>query len=111
VVAHSQSNFFEAVWELVRKIPAGQVATYGSVARMLTGRTGPARSVGWALHGLPPEIVDEVPWWRVINSQGRISTSCQEHTADEQRARLVDEGVLFGPDDRVDLDRFGWWGE
>jgi methylated-DNA-protein-cysteine methyltransferase-like protein len=104
-------RFFEAVYDVVRRVPVGRVTTYGAVSEILTGRKGAARTVGWALHGLPPEIVDEVPWWRVINARGRISTSCEIHSADEQRARLEDEGIVFGDDGRVDLGRFGWWGE
>lgn len=104
-------NFFESVYALVRCIPAGRVTTYGTIAGLLTGRQGAARTVGWALHGLPEEIVDEVPWWRVINAQGRISTSCEIHSAGEQRDRLESEGIVFGANDRVDLSRFGWWGD
>ncbi|MFN2115543.1 MAG: MGMT family protein [Anaerolineae bacterium] len=105
------SSFFDRVYEVVCRVPPGRVTTYGDVSRVLTGTARSARSVGWALHGLPPDRVDEVPWWRVINSKGRVSTSCQEHSASEQQARLMDEGVEFGLDDRVDLDRFGWDGE
>ena len=110
-MAHpDQPSFFETVYHVTRQIPVGRVCTYGGFARLLTGRPGAARTVGWALHGLPANLVDAVPWWRVINAQGRISTSCTTHSAAEQRARLEEEGVAFGADGRVDLDRFGWWG-
>ncbi len=107
----SGGGFFQAVYALVRRVPPGRVTSYGTISRLLTGRSGAARTVGWALHGLPEDIVDEVPWWRVINAQGRISTSCQTHSAAEQRARLEDEGIVVDPNGRVDLDRFGWWGD
>ena len=81
-------SFFAAVYDVVRAVPEGRVTTYGAVSRMLVGRTSGARTVGWALHGLPPDLVDDVPWWRVVNAQGRISTTCEEHSAAEQRARL-----------------------
>lgn len=106
----SGSRFFERVYQVVCQIPPGRVSTYGAVSALLTGRTTAARTVGWALHGLPEAHVDLVPWWRVINSQGRISTSCETHSAHEQRARLVDEGVRFRVDERVDLEEFGWFG-
>ena len=105
------AGFYDRVYEVVCRVPAGRVTTYGDISRVLTGTSRSARSVGWALHGLPPERVHEVPWWRVINAHGRVSTSCQEHPASEQHARLIDEGVEFGANDRVDLDRYGWDGD
>ena len=109
-MSRTQGDFFERVYEVVRRVPRGRVTTYGDVSRALVGSARAARTVGWALHGLPADLVEEVPWWRVINSQGRVSTSCWEHAAEVQRARLEAEGVAFGPADRVDLDRFGWDG-
>jgi methylated-DNA-protein-cysteine methyltransferase-like protein len=103
-------SFFRSVWDVVRRVPPGRVTTYGAVSGIVTGRPTAARTVGWALHALPEALVDEVPWWRVINAAGRISTSCREHSAEEQRARLEAEGVVFGARERVDLDRFGWFG-
>jgi methylated-DNA-protein-cysteine methyltransferase-like protein len=93
---------------VVRCVPAGRVTTYGDVSRALYGHSGAARTVGWALHALSPAEAEVVPWWRVVNARGRISTSCMEHDAGLQRAILESEGVTFGPDDRIDLERFGW---
>ena len=65
---------------------------------------------------LPPqrELIktagSDVPWHRVINSQGRISTSCREHDARHQQALLEAEGIVFGEHGTVDWDRFGWAG-
>ncbi len=106
----SPTGFFTAVWALVSRVPRGRVTTYGAVARMLTGETGAARTVGWALHGLPAELVEKVPWWRVVNSAGRISTSCQLHSAADQAARLVAEGVAVDDQGRIALERYGWSG-
>jgi methylated-DNA-protein-cysteine methyltransferase-like protein len=91
-------------------VPAGRVTTYGTVARLVSGRPGGARSVGWALHALSGEAAEAVPWWRVINAQGRISTRCRSHDAAHQAARLRDEGVPVDDQGRVDLDRYGWYG-
>lgn len=102
------AGFFERVYTWVEGVPRGRVTTYGAVARALSGGSGAARSVGWALHGLPADRVDRVPWWRVVNAQGRISTSCSIHSAEEQRARLEAEGVAFDASGRIDLERFGW---
>jgi methylated-DNA-protein-cysteine methyltransferase related protein len=108
----TEPSFYRRVYDLTTSVPAGRVTTYGAISEQLVGHSRAARTVGWALHGLTPAEVDRVPWWRVINSQGRVSTSCAMHTADEQRARLEDEGVVFGPDGRVDLACYGWdWGD
>jgi len=111
------TGFFERVYRLVRQVPPGKITSYGAIARML-GHPRAARTVGWALHSLPssvpPSGEDErggdVPWHRVINSQGRISTSCREHSADLQRTLLEAEGIQFDERGYVDWDRFGWMG-
>lgn len=101
-------SFFDRVYTVVLAIPPGRVASYGAVSRELTGRSAAARTVGWALNGLPESRLDEVPWWRVINARGRISNSSRPGVAAEQRSRLEAEGVVFGPEGRVDMARFGW---
>lgn len=107
-------GFFDRVYRLVRQVPRGKVISYGAIARMLE-HPHAARTVGWALHSLPPasggdESEGDVPWWRVINSQGRISTTCREHAANIQRELLEAEGVEFDEYGYVDWDRFGWEG-
>lgn len=103
------TGFFEQVYEVVRRIPPGQVASYGQVAAIL-GHPRAARTVGWALASLPDHLEAEVPWHRVINSQGRISIRHLRHSAEEQRRLLEAEGVEFDADGRVDWRRFGWEG-
>jgi methylated-DNA-protein-cysteine methyltransferase-like protein len=107
----SRQEFNERVWELARSIPRGKVATYGQLALMLKPPAGVEAStyqafgprwVGGAMAACP----DDVPWQRVINSQGKISL---RPGAEKQRALLRAEGVEFH-DDRVDLKRFGWQG-
>ncbi len=106
----TEVSFFERVYEVVRQIPAGRVATYGQIAWLVAGTPHAARTVGWALHGLPEELVDEVPWWRVINAQGRISNSRAHHGAEEQRRRLEAEGIIFDEAGRTDLLVYQWEG-
>ena len=183
------TGFFERVYRLVRQVPPGKVTSYGAIARML-GYPHGARTVGWALHSLPPSIPpasggeeegdlppaggreerwavppagggeeegdlpptsggeeggavppagrgeepenaarsagqrvppagggderggkwEDVPWHRVINSQGRISTKCREHGANVQRELLEAEGIEFDERGTIDWDRFGWEG-
>lgn len=100
-------GFFEQVYRLVRRVPRGRVTSYGAVARML-GHPRAARTVGWALHSLPEG--SDVPWQRVINSQGRIPAAGREHAADLQRALLEAEGITFDAHGVVDWERFGWEG-
>ena len=100
-------GLFEQIYRVVRQVPPGQVVSYGAIARMLGNPRG-ARTVGWALHSLPEGA--EVPWHRVISSQGRISTSCREHSAGLQRELLESEGVQFDERGYVSWDRFGWEG-
>ena len=94
---------YELIWQLVRKIPHGKVATYGQIAR-LAGIEGHARFVGYALHGLPQK--SGIPWHRVINSQGRISLSGVP--AKHQRRLLEIEKVVFSPAGKIDLKQFQW---
>ncbi|MFZ5915543.1 MAG: MGMT family protein [Chloroflexota bacterium] len=101
------SRFFEQVYRVVRCIPPGQVASYGQVAAML-GNPHAARTVGWAMHALPED--SDVPWQRVINAQGRVSTAAQDRDDSLQRQLLEAEGVVFGPDGRVNMARYRWQG-
>jgi len=98
--------FSEAVVALVKAIPRGRVATYGQLAA-LAGNPGAARQVARLLHTLSEK--EGLPWHRVLNREGRISLP-RGRGYEEQRARLVAEGVRFGPGDRLDLARYGWRG-
>jgi methylated-DNA-protein-cysteine methyltransferase related protein len=104
-------EFNERVWQLVRQVPPGKVATYGQIALMLPPTTGVdlesyrafgPRWVGGAMAACP----DDVPWQRVINSQGRIS---ERPGAEKQRLLLEAEGIEFVKD-KVDLKKVGWGG-
>ena len=96
---------WERVYAVVRRIPAGRVATYGQVAR-LAGLGPNARQVGYALHALPEK--SGVPWHRVINSRGEISLGPLGGADITQRLRLEREGVPLDARGRTDLARFGW---
>ena len=94
----------EAVWSLVRRIPEGRVMTYGQIAAALGSRISP-RAVGWILHRCP----DDVPWHRVVNAKGGCSTDrLPDFPKGLQRALLEAEGVSFGTDGTLDLDRYRW---
>ena len=107
----NQLAYYEQVWELVRQIPKGKVAAYGHIALMLPPPNGVEfeaykafgpRWVGGAMANCP----DDVPWQRVINSQGKISA---RPGAEMQRQLLEEEGVVFVKD-KVDMKKYGWKG-
>lgn len=101
------NSFFEHVYRVVSMIPPGEVATYGQIATYL-GNPRAARAVGWALRALPDAI--DVPWHRVINARGRISTSFREQDVNQQRAMVEQEGVIFDENGCIDLKRYHWQG-
>jgi methylated-DNA-protein-cysteine methyltransferase-like protein len=90
---------------VVRRIPAGRVATYGQVAA-LAGLPGAARQVGYALFSLPEP--SDVPWQRVVNARGEVSSRAEPGADHFQRHRLEEEGVRFDLQGRIDLARFRW---
>ncbi len=97
---------YAEIYQVVRCIPPGQVATYGQVAALM-GRSGWARQVGYALFRVAPEA--DIPWHRVINAQGKISRSPQRQGSDElQRILLEQEGIVFSRQERIDLRRYQW---
>lgn len=100
-------DFFGRVYALVRRIPRGRVATYGQIAALLSHPRA-ARTVGWALRALPED--SGVPWHRVINGRGRISTGGRAHEASLQAELLRREGVGVGAGGAVPLNRFLWNG-
>ncbi|NIS83125.1 MAG: cysteine methyltransferase [Anaerolineales bacterium] len=104
--------FNRGVYEIVRAIPSGRVMTYGGIAALIPPPRGidytayarvRARWAGYALATCP----DDVPWHRVINAQGRVS-SRPGFGPQLQRKLLEDEGVVFDDKDRIDLRKFSW---
>ncbi len=111
--------FYKIVWEIVRQIPAGAVATYGQIASMMEPPQGVeaedyaklgARWVGDAMNAVSRVDEPTIPWHRVINSRGGISLPETSKSAALQRARLRAEHVLLDADEQVDLEQFGWEG-
>ena len=92
------------IYKIARQIPYGRVATYGQIAQVM-GPPVTAREVGDAMAALRDGQPDPpVPWQRVINAQGRVSTGQRQQTLLEQ------EGVTFSVKGVTDLGRFGWQG-
>ncbi len=101
------SPFAQRIYEVVKQIPRGKVATYGQVAA-LAGNPRGARGVGFALHHNPQPGI--IPCHRVIFRDGSLCSGFAFGGPEVQRRLLEQEGVCFLPDGRVDLSRFGWLG-
>jgi len=98
-----RESAWEKVYELVRRIPAGQVMTYGQIAMLIEPLS--ARAVGWAMNCCP----DGVPWHRVVNSRGGCSTDRLGHLPTGlQQALLEEEGVEFRDNGTMDLPKYLW---
>ncbi|HEY1252058.1 MAG TPA: MGMT family protein [Thermoanaerobaculia bacterium] len=110
-----EAGRFQSIYDVIRRIPRGRVATYGQIAR-LAGIPGHARLVGFAMAALPDGT--RVPWHRVVNASGRCSPrgdagrrvlrgdGVPGHVI--QRLRLERERVRFDGDERIALERFRW---
>ncbi len=96
-------DYRERVYQIVRRIPAGRVMTYGQIAEIL-GEGYTARTVGYVMHAAD----ETVPWQRVINSQGMCSTGRVILPPDKQQRLLEAESVRFDARARCDLSRVRW---
>lgn len=100
--ARTSPAFYARVWEVVRSIPPGRVASYGQVAE-LAGMPRGARQVGRALRLAPTSL----PWQRVVTASGRIAFPVHSDAYRRQCARLSEEDVpVIGG--RIDMRRFRW---
>lgn len=97
-------EFKTLVFTIIGSIPKGKVATYGQIAAM-AGMPNYARKVGFTLKSLPSNT--KLPWYRVINSQGKISFPTDSDKYLEQKKRLENEGVAFLKN-RIKLEDFQW---
>ena len=105
--------FYQKVYAVVSRIPAGKVTSYGRIAEML-GATGAARQVGYAMSALKNRSDDpaysEIPWQRVVGFDGKIVIKGSEHSRIYQAELLREEGVAVGDDLRVKMDTHIWEG-
>jgi len=97
-------DYSSEVIRLIKAIPSGKVATYGQIAYM-TGLHPSVRRVVWILHSCSEK--ENLPWHRVVNRKGEISLK-PGAGYERQKELLEQEGIVFGTNDRIDLDRFLW---
>lgn len=117
-------SVYAEVYKLVRKIPEGRVLTYGLISDLINKRLS-AQGVGWALNALPgprkkPRSSkakieartfnsENVPWHRVLNSTGGLSTHKNPDIPEGlQRIMLEAEGVKFDSEEKIDLPKYLW---
>ncbi len=99
-----EENVFNKIYDVVKEIPKGKVATYGQIAS-LAGNKRWARVVGYALHANPEPGI--IPCHRVVNRYGEVSRAFAFGGENRQIELLESEGVVF-TDGRVDLERYQW---
>ena len=98
------SSLYQRIYDLVRQIPSGRVTTYGQISQLADCN---ARTVGFAMAALP--IGSDVPWQRVINRLGKVSSRTDGEGNILQRHLLENEGLEFDHLERVDLQKSGWF--
>jgi len=100
------SDIYDAIYEIVRKIPKGRVSTYGHIAAAIGMKSG-ARMVGYAMnhcHGLKPPI----PAQRVVNRSGLLTGKAHFGPGDEMAELLKEEGVLVKDDQVRNFEHVLW---
>ena len=103
-MAEKRENlFFQRVYDVVARIPAGKVVTYGQIAAYL-GKPRSARIVGWAMHSAPQGI----PWYRVVMKSGALPFEGVSFDNTSQHQLLADEGISFLVNGFVDIDQHMW---
>lgn len=100
-----QKSTFELVYDAVRQIPKGKVATYGDIAARI-GNPRLSRVVGYALHVNPEPMT--IPCHRVVNRFGEVAKAFAFGGENEQRKLLEQEGIEFDAEGRVDLEKYRW---
>lgn len=101
-------NTFEKIYEQVRRIPRGKVATYGQIAAM-AGNPHWSQIVGYALHVNPDP--QNIPCYRVVNRFGELSKAFAFGGENRQAELLLADGISLNSDGTVDLKKYLWNGE
>lgn len=99
------ASTFDLIYDIVRRIPRGKVATYGQIAA-LAGNPRLSRAVGYALHVNPDPA--GIPCFRVVNREGRVSPAFAFGGENRQIALLEAEGVTFTREGYVDMEKHLW---
>lgn len=103
-----EKTVFERIYEQVKRIPKGKVATYGQIA-LYAGNPRWARVVGYALHVNPDP--DSIPCYRVVNREGRVSKAFAFGGENMQVLMLRADGIDVSDEEIVDIDKYIWNGK
>lgn len=98
-------SFYDKVYEVVKQIPKGKVATYGQIAR-LCGSPRASRAVGYALHCNPNQ--GEIPCYKIVNREGKLAKSFAFGGIDVQKLLLEQDEIEVDENYCVDLDKYLW---
>lgn len=98
------NDFYDKVYELVRRIPYGRITTYGAIAKA-AGLASSARMVGWALNAAKYD--ESLPCHRVVNRMGELSGKRYFATPELMRELLEAEGIGFNGD-TADIEKHFW---
>ena len=101
----SSGDSYKRIWQQAAMIPAGQVASYGQIARMAGLPRRAARMVGRALGAAPKEM--NLPWHRIVNAQGKIAIPQGTRRYEQQRELLEAEGITLR-DGQLDINKHRW---
>lgn len=97
MMSSNEVNYYSRVNQIIKKIPKGRVMTYGQIARL--AKIKDARVVGWALHA---NRDSKIPCHRVVDREGKLASGYAFGGWQEQRRKLLEEGIEFVDDDHVD---------
>ena len=103
-MSETERALYARIYAAVSLVPAGKVATYGDIAAVVGGSCD-AQTVGYALNEIPKNLAGAVPWQRIINGKGGVSTR-----GPRQRALLEGEGIVFDARSFVPLATYRWPG-
>ena len=102
--ATAQSEFKQKVIEMIRLVPSGKVVSYGQVAAYI-GVPRAARQVGGTLRSLEGNV--DLPWWRVINNQGKITIKGNWHNDKNIQKKLLEsEDIIVSSDYTLDIKKY-----
>ena len=104
-MSKENSDFFNRVYEVVRKIPYGKVTTYGAIAKSI-GAAKSARTVGYAMNAA--HSLDDVPAHRVVNRNGVLTGKHHFSGLNAMQQLLEEEGVKVVDDQIIDFKKHLW---
>ncbi len=102
-----EADLDDTIYQVVRQVPSGRVDTYGQIADLAGLGSRKAQRVGQALARLPDVLTNtDVPWHRIVYSSGELIREDMKERREEQRRRLLEEGITFVSEGKVDIKLF-----